>query len=232
MARDFNAASDKLKRTSVPSTAINNFAMSAWIYLDAVASTQTAFINGYDGGSGTGWSLNISSGGFYRFTMCFVASVDSTATITPGVWTHILGERNAGTSRVYHDGIDDGATTASAPNTPASTLAIGMGQTNAGADTRPFDGKVCECAIWNRVLTSDEKTALSAGYSPEFYTESLMFYAPVKGANNPEDDRKSTTKLTVTGTTFYTHPDMIKYPNRPNTGINLRPRAFAPGIAR
>ena len=232
MARDFNAASDKLKRTSVPSTATNNFTICCWVNIDTLINSETAFVNGFDGGSGVGYWLGISSTNTPRFNYSFVVAIDGGTALSTGRWYHFLGIRNAGTGKVYLNGVDEGVSSASVPFAPSTTLAIGMNQTNAGADGNPFDGKVCECAIWDRALSASEITQLGQGYAPSFFPQSLVFYAPVTGANNPEIDKKSTTTLTVTGTTRATHPDFMKYPNKPNTGIVIKPRAFSPGLAR
>lgn len=57
----------------------------------------------------------------------------------------------------------------------AATFTIG----NAGnATNRNWDGWLSHFAVWNRILSQDEATALSNGASPLFFPDQLMAYWP------------------------------------------------------
>jgi hypothetical protein len=236
MARDFDGTTGILKRASVISTATNNVTVSCWIQHDGVGASRIAFMNGARtdaGGDGYGiWVVFSTPNYFAQFDLAFVANARGTTNLAVGTWYNIVGIRRSGTSSVYLNGVQEGTTTASAPNVPSSSASIGAAA-NAGGDNRFFDGKIAEVAMWTRALTDAEILQLGQGYSPAFFPESLAYYVPTTGANSPEVDKKSTTLMPVTGTApAYTHPDIMKYPNLNRAGVVTRPRAFAPGVAR
>ena len=231
MARDFDGATGNLARSGVVSVATNNFTICAWIMVD-VAQAGGIITNGFDGGSGAGWRLRINADPSVRMTLNFVVSLNGTTVLTLGRWYHCLGVRDAGTTSLYVDGVSEGGTTASAPTAPATYFRIGCNINNAGTNVDFFSGKVVETGVWERALTTTEITNLASGYAPSFFPQNLVHYAPITGADSPEDDKKSTTNLTVTAAPRFAHPDFMKYPNKPSPNIIIRPRAFAPGLAR
>lgn len=80
-------------------------------------------------------------------------------------------------------------------------------------DATFFAGGLAECAIWNRILTADERGALGKGYAPAFFPNGRVFYSPIDGRSSPEFNYAGTTHGTVTGTTYLEHPPVI-YPSR------------------
>lgn len=229
MARDFtNTTADYLKKTSVLSTATDNLTMCAWARMDTMAATRTIFLNGYDDGvsGGTGYHLRASSASKFRITISFVASLNSTTTLSTGTWYHLLTTCSSGTWRLYINGVDDGVSLSATPATPSVGSAIGTVLDSGANPLTTLDGQVGECAMWERVLTQAEITALAAGYAPSFFLRSLVSYAPVIGKNSPEQDLKNGTSFTVGGTTAYPHPRII-YPSRPQ--IILPPAAVVAG---
>jgi len=66
------------------------------------------------------------------------------------------------------------------------------------------DGRLAEVGIWNRVLTDSEIVSLSKGFSPLFYPNGLIFYAPLIGTPRIEPDAtaNSGVKATVSNYSF------------------------------
>lgn len=79
-------------------------------------------------------------------------------------------------------------------------------------DATFYAGGLAECAVWNRVLTSDEIRALGRGFAPAFFPRGRVFYCPVDGRTSTEPNWAGTTHGTVTGATYLEHPKVI-YPN-------------------
>lgn len=233
MARDFNGTTDYIDRASGPvSTATDNMTVSCWVNLDAKVS-QNMVSNGYNGTSGTGYQLRFSnSSQRFQFDLSFVVGITGTTDPNTGQWYHVLGQINAGTAYLFVNGASEGTPTVGTPNTPATYFNIGCVKTDTGTPAGFTDGRICEVGFWNRVLTSGEISGLASGYAPTFYPSNLVFYSSLFGQNTPEVDKKSSVVLTMNGTSKATHPDFIKYPGSPSKSRVLRPRIFAPGVAR
>ena len=240
MARDFNGSSDYIDRPAGPvSTAINNFTFCCFVNLD-VKISQEIVMNGYSGGSGVGYELRFSnSSQRFQFDAAFVAAITGTTNPNTGQWYHILGKIEGGTAYLFINGISEGTPASITPFTPANYFAIGARRTDVGGVSGFTDGRICEVGFWNRALTSAEILSLANGYAPSFFPENLVFYSQLSGQDTPERDVKSSNILTMNGTLKSAHPDFMKYPIGPyvmtqslNGGDKLRPRPFAPGMAR
>lgn len=92
----------------------------------------------------------------------------------------------------------------------SATLRIGA---RDPLDASFFAGGLAECALWNRLISDDEKRALGRGFAPAFFPRGRVFYSPVDGRHSPEINMAGTTHGTVTGTTFLDHPPVI-YPRQ------------------
>lgn len=109
------------------------------------------------------------------------------------------------------------------PSYATSRAGTGTYQSSATANLRlgtrdPLDtfyaGGLAEAAIWNRVLTAGEITALGRGFAPAFFPRGRVFYSPLAGRQSPEPNWAGTTHGTVTGATYLEHPRVI-YPTTP-----------------
>jgi hypothetical protein len=216
MARNFsgNGAAELLRRTSVVSTATDNFTMSAWVYGDALNGTDGVYSNGEaDGGGGTGYSIRTTedTGELKgRLDLHFVANATGTTKFALNEWHHLVGIRRSGTSYIYTDGTQDGTTTNSNPNTPTNRYSIGaIDHSSSGSGTH-FNGNIAECAFWNVALTDAEITILSKRYSPLFVRPaSLISYIPCIGRFSPEIDIIGGSMTLVNSPPVFTHSPMI-----------------------
>lgn len=221
MARLFDGSNDILKRGAVISTATDNYTLCCWIKLASIDSGE-AFKNGVRAaGGGNGYSITTTTSGadrVLRHDLSFVANATGTTLLGTTNWHHAVAIRSSGTAYIYVDGAQEGGTTTSAPNTPATNASIGMA-TDATGDTLPLNANIAECAMWDVALTDAEIATLADGFSPLFVRpESLLVYVPLIGNNSPETDIVTSTTWAVTEATKADHPRII-YPYGDPTGI-------------
>jgi hypothetical protein len=143
------------------------------------------------------------------------AEAVSSTTYTTGEWNHAVGTVTNATARnVLLNGGGSGSNSASATVANCAKYYIGAswvsGALLAGYY---FNGEIAHAAVWNVVLTDDEKAALAAGASPLLIRpESLMCYHPMLARSTAEEDWISIFPLTNTGTTAGTSEPRILWP--------------------
>ena len=130
-----------------------------------------------------------------------------------GSWVHVLVTYDGGATTndpiIYHDAVSQSVTEDDTPDGTISTNADNYVLGNRkNDDARHFDGDLAEFAIWDRILSQAEATALAKGASPLFLSQSLVSYTPMI--------RTVTDRLgaapTVTGTAVQVHDFPIFYP--------------------
>jgi len=99
-------------------------------------------------------------------------------TIETGKWTHVAltFDSSSGATDVYINGVKKGAT-----KTSNYRDAVNWGKANfwigySYSDDRFLDGDICECRIWNRVLTADEINAKDHFYVVNPDADGLIAY--------------------------------------------------------
>lgn len=173
------------------------------------------FIARWSDGTGV-WSIAYPTNNIWYD---YIVTYDGSSTSNDAVW--------------YKDGVSQSVTERSAPSGTLATtddlIAIG----NNKDDSQTWNGRICEVSLWNRILTSTEITAIGVNnYSPAFYPDGLVFYDKLNPTLNPSYDEAGKITGEITSTSSVASPDSIKYPGEPIIMNNLRPRPFAPGIAR
>lgn len=126
-------------------------------------------------------------------------------------WHHIAGRHNeaANTAALFFDGAS--VATAAPTGTLSSNahnIAIG-GYTGNEAATE-LNGRVAECAIWNRALSNDELAALANGADATTIS-GLIYHMRLKGATTEPEDIGAL-HGTVTGATVADHPPRLAPP--------------------
>ncbi len=206
----------------------DNFTVAFW-FRAAATGTKLGVYNGDDGANGYGLVLDQTAGQL-QVLYGGVAFLGGGAYAT-GAWQHAALVRSAGTGQVYLNGATLGTTFANTPNTPSGNFFYcGVWDSAGGTGT----GYLAEAAMWTRALSGSELSSLSSGYSPLFYRTSLVRYHKIRGANNPEDDdTPGNNPGTVTNATaqINTHPGVV-YPGGGTPYTRVRPKPFAPGLAR
>lgn len=108
--------------------------------------------------------------------------------VTAGVWSSLLGVKEATVMRMYADGVV-GADVANSRSHSTGGLNTYLGVSNVAADG---DQKQAEVAIWDVALTAGEAVALAKGFSPLLIRpQSLKAYFPLYGNVTPEVCAKS-----------------------------------------
>ncbi len=110
---------------------------------------------------------------------------------------------------VYYNGVSQ---TVNLFTAPTGTLGVDSGVYsigNRGDGVRVWNGMIAEFAVWNRILTSAEITALASGYSPGLFPSGLLEYIPMKVTDSPVTSTVLAAP-TVTGTAVQVHPG-IRY---------------------
>lgn len=239
MARDFTSgSSERILLSSAPASAVP-LTIAGWSRFDTAMTEGAEYticaID--DPTTGHEFTVEIGRNGGVDYAIVVVTGASTqvvTSSVAPliNTWNHLCGVFTSSTSRdIYLNGTNVGNGTTNITPTVTETS---IGATDQGASVGKFyDGQLAEIGIWTRVLTSAEITSLSQGFAPSTIPQNLVFYAPLIGQNTPEATKiPNGTAMTMTGTTKYTHPDFMKYPNKPSTGIRTRPAAFSPGLAR
>lgn len=101
------------------------------------------------------------------------------------------------------------------------TAALQIGHETDEAVDGP-DGEYAEAAIWNRVLSEAEAGMYGRGYSPLAIPKGLIFYAPLRSANDLHDKMR---RLRGVGTAVASaaHPSLILPPRSRTQFLTLNP---------
>ena len=120
------------------------FTLEAWVFRNASGAAHTIFAKG---GASTGLVLGITSTNVLRFTDT-TTNIDSTGTISVGVWTHVAAVREgtgANQLRLYINGMNDGTGTSATNFTQTEEFRIGRDRSGA-AD---FNGYISNARVVN-----------------------------------------------------------------------------------
>ena len=213
MAKDFDGSTSIITTSLTTHNSTRSYGI--WTYREGAGeatfgrmfdkSAVERLINDQDGVSPDGYSFSrVFSGG----TADWVIAAPSL-----NVWHHVLVTYDSSSATndpiFYIDGISQSLTgdsnTTGTANTNTEPYIIG----NRGDVARTWDGRLCEFAIWNRILTAAEVASIGGdSFSALFYPDSLIFYAPLI---REAIDIKGTGSLTDTATSVIAHPRII-YP--------------------
>jgi len=219
MARDFNGSNQYISYTLDSSqTDLSQVTVAHWFYADSTAGyrrfwqlantypndqLQCEFDDGYNGWA---WQARFSSA---RGTW----TINKPST---GSWQHFCGTHDLSSTSndpvLYINGVSQTITERSAPSGTRSNTSttFTIGRDTDG--TQYWDGKGCEFAIWNRILSADEVAILAEGYSPSFIRNGLVMYLPLIGRATAEPDLvKAVTGSLTNSPAAAAHP-RIYYP--------------------
>ena len=193
--------------------------MSCWIHPDSLSDHDGAISLGYSATTYPVVSINLRGTGKATAevkTRTTTALSISAADYTAGAWQHFAGVFASATSRIcYLAGVAATENTTSAEIAPSGVNHLTLGE-YASTWSRPFDGHLAECAVWNVALSASEIATLVDGYTPlHVRPESLISYFPlvkntidVMGANTVSfatDSGGSTTEVD-----YSDHPRIIE----------------------
>jgi hypothetical protein len=153
---------DYISFTNVPTTQVNNWALSAWIRPTSNMIEGTIVNNGFDdtGNSSNGYCMNVGNGTETglgnRLGYVFGLNERNTtnATLALNTWHHVVMTRLSGTTRFYINGVLQAFTTSSTPLIPTQ-FRIG-----SSAGIRFFVGAIDEVRVYNVGLTTAQVVSL------------------------------------------------------------------------
>ena len=156
--------------------------VSAWINLDDLSATVHRIVSKFGLAGNRGWEMVLDDAPDNRFT--FRISSDGTVTLQAqeaaqwafsGQWMHVVGTYEPSTAlRIYRNAvlIVENTTAIPASQFNSSVNArIGRGPTGGA----PFDGKIDDVRIYNRVLSPEEVAWLYNQPFIEFYRARHVF---------------------------------------------------------
>ncbi len=161
---------------------------SAWVYMTSRSATNTNILSLGQSGTTSQGRITVANSGsnyapFINANQPAVANVTATATTGTNLntWHHVCGVFESSTSRIiYLDGGNSATNTVSSVPPGLNSIRIGASFGAAGAPAILFNGRISDTAIWSVVLTIDEITSLSKGFSPKkIRPQSLEFHCPL-----------------------------------------------------
>lgn len=149
-----------------------------------------------------------------------IVSADSAIKIAE--WQHLLFVRSGTTVTMYQNNVSLGTDSLSVESNPAGSLFLGS--RNDSNSDRFFGGRLAEWAKWNRALTTGERGALTAGYSPEFFRDYIWYLSMIR-------EYRESRGLAVTnnGSVQGDHPPIIR--PRPPYQVSVSAAAAPVGFA-
>lgn len=160
-------------------TISSSFTLSAWVNLTNVPTTDEYIMGHRNGTLARGWFLGTvnglpyfqlqSDGSAYRYIL-------TSTSITNGVWRFVVatysGSGTTNGMNVYVDNVLDIPTDAQSVGAMTdidNTSVFILGDANSNDTIRSINGMIDEAGVWNRVLTTAERTQLyNAGLGTHF----------------------------------------------------------------
>jgi hypothetical protein len=221
--------------TSATFTCTTTQSISCWVFRDGFGGADTVnsqVLWGQPGGDQMQW-INSADARNDKFSYIRVFTGNGNwywDKPTYKTWVNVIVTLDATLTTnipvAYYNAVSQTVSTFTAPTGTVANVNATQILGNRAAGDRVWNGIIAEFAVWNRILTSDEITALGTatntgygGASPALFPSGLLEYIPM-------DDSPVTSKVltapTVTGTTFRSHP-VINY----GTGqVGSRPASY------
>lgn len=226
MALDFNGTADALNLAYVAALDIpGDMTISCFIRPDVVNVAMDIFSHWRESSNvGRQFLLAMTTGAKATFSRVTninnndTRTATSTTSLTANTWYHLLGRSNATNFvEVFLNGVSE-ATSGSAVTAVTDADDVRIASSSDGFNW--FNGKMCECALWDVSLDDAECVALAKGFWPALIRrDNLQAYVPIIGRFNPEPDQgKNILTVTTVGTPV----------NYPHNKVN-RPQGFQAG---
>ncbi|HRV94864.1 MAG TPA: putative Ig domain-containing protein, partial [Anaerolineae bacterium] len=161
----------------------DSFSVEFWVKGQSgqtCSSADQVIVGRKDGAGSLNWSLGCANSTGYAFfnltdTSGASTNLQSTKSITDGVWHHIVGIRDAGSSinRLYVDSTEVASTTTTLADFTAASPPLNIGYLDSGSY---FEGAIDEVAVYSQALTQAE--VLNHYYIPHSYNN--VCSAPVR----------------------------------------------------
>ncbi len=150
-------ADDDVKVSSVVMTQLDNVTLSIWAYWLDTSGLQVILYNGNTGANGYGLIIDGSACGTGNKLDILIGGIscnvlNSTYQMPTREWTHIVAVRNAGTWRLYANGVDTGLSAVTTPTTPTTETIL----------SSDFHGYLDDARTYSRALSANEIKQLYA----------------------------------------------------------------------
>lgn len=220
------------------SSVTDNFTMMCLVNVLAIPGAYGFFMhNGAK--DARGMSMFIATDGTIRADYAFVAELNSTFVAKVGIWYLVCLQRSGGTSQMYINAVAQGGTIANAPNSGSDYITLGA-YSNSDASKGGFlKCIVDEARFYERVITLAEQrqfyNRIFDPSTPDISNTSLKYWHKLdETSGNPADSSGNGKTLTNVNTSLFVpgkFPSAIATPSSVPIS-RIRPRAFAPGLAR
>jgi len=145
-------------------TSLTDISFGGWFKPESIGAEMTLICNGYGGGSGRGYMMQIDSAGKPRIDISFVAAITATTVLSAGTFYHLFVTRGASTWNIYVNASSENTGT----NNPfgiegEARTAIGARRTDGASWDVFYDGFSDEIGWWNRELSGAEISELYNG---------------------------------------------------------------------
>lgn len=182
----------------------NHITIMAWVRRDANVANAAAFVKDYSDPRGAPFvSYLLGSDGSGAIMMVAISdgSLETNLGSTPSnpVKMHRIMTYDGNETQNWEDGSNFRTDTSPSGNIIYSNGILSMGGAGVIA-AGPWDGIICECALWSEDIGDTMVQALARGANPFVMRHDiLVFYAPLWGNDDPEPDYKGQLTGTVTG---------------------------------
>lgn len=150
----------------------HNFSVSFWFKMDGVPPAAEIMIGNY-WASNTGWGLYMNKTPRLCFITAQSGATQSTVsnTLSADTWYHAVVTRSGASATIYIDGADDTLTYGTHIDPVVSGEFFTLAR-YAQASSNFFDGSLDEIRVYDRVLTTDEISALYNNPKGSTYSQS------------------------------------------------------------
>jgi type II secretory pathway pseudopilin PulG len=140
---------DDTKTITLPTTAVDNFTMSAWAQTSVLADDAAIIYLGDDSASSNGYGIyeNTYWSAFYDSASggtVLPPSPPVTNKAVKNTWTYLVLTRTSGVGQLYINGVAAGNTFNNTPVTPVKYFSLGSEMQSNGTQSKSLDGKIDE----------------------------------------------------------------------------------------
>ena len=167
-----------------------NYTVCSWFKVNSIASTASprGLITWGSANLGKGRGLYISGSSAGAFGYGGTYNLDSTTSISTGVWYHVAATYDGTTLKLYVNGALDNTNTVTLTSFNYSMTHIGELYYSQSTADRHFDGDIDELALFNTALSAPDITKIYNGTAPNGVPTDLTL------ASSYDTDRTSNLK--------------------------------------
>jgi hypothetical protein len=151
----FDGVDDYVNFGDQSAFSMNIQSIMCWFNASGISSNHTVISKG--NASSAGFNIFIQSDGTIRVQCCDGSVMTSTNTVSTGSWHQVIFTDNSGEGSLYLDNQLEDTVSGGVDH---NSHALWIGDVSNDAGSWVFDGLIDEVAMWNKILTSDERDDL------------------------------------------------------------------------